>query len=181
MANLDNITASILQDARDEADRILQESQDKADQKRETRLDALKKEHDQLLDKRDLIKGQIEEEIQTGAQNEARNMLLAAKQKVIDRVFNLAKQDLADMDDESYKDFLDHFLTQTKPGPDVVLEIPSKRNFQSKAVQVKKSDRVQSGFILVKGGVRVNYDFDTVVDSLRERMDTEILETIQER
>ena len=80
-----------------------------------------------------------------------------------------------------YKKVLDRFLKKVTKSPDLVVEIPKNRNYESSEFTVIKVDDLRSGFRINRGGIRANFDFDQVVDGLRSSLDTEVVQLIAER
>lgn len=181
MANLDNITRSILEDAREEAVQIVDQARKEADAQEQACRDRWKEERERVEKKKPAREQEIEDLVRTAAEREARNIRLQAKQETLDRVFALAKDQLQAMDQKSYQELLDDYLSQRKLTADMVLELPLDRDYVTDRVQVRKSEDLRSGFRLVRGGVCENFDFDEVVDSLRATLETQVLEQIQER
>lgn len=181
MANLDNIVKNILEDAKVEAKRIVDEAEEKALKIRQEKLEEIKADQEKALKNRDSLEAQIRDRVRTGAERDMRNRILKAKQDTIKRVFDLAKDQLASMSDEEYKKLLDAFLEKKDIAEDSILEIPKGRNYKSEKVKVKKTDDLKSGFRLLRGGVRENFDFQELADTLRTSMETVVLDLIRER
>ena len=181
MSNLDNIVNSIIEDANQEAKRIIEEAQNKAQTDKKESLDRLDREERAFEGRKSVLEAQIRDRVQTGAEREARNLVLSAKQEAVDRAFNLAKEELTKMGGVQYKKVLDRFLQNVPKSPDLIVEIPRNRNYESEDFTVKKVDDLRSGFRINRGGIRENFDFDQVVDSLRSSLDTEVVQLIAER
>ncbi|WP_304263365.1 V-type ATP synthase subunit E [Kallipyga massiliensis] len=181
MSNLNNIINSIIEDANQEANRIIEDARTKAQAEKQECMDRLARE-DQAFDARkSVLEAQIRDRVQTGAEREARNLVLTAKQEAVDRAFNLAKEELTKMGGVQYKKVLDRFLKKVTKSPDLVVEIPKNRNYESSEFTVIKVDDLRSGFRINRGGIRENFDFDQVVDGLRSSLDTEVVQLIAER
>ena len=181
MSNLDNIINSIIEDANQEANRIIEDARSKAEAAKNETLARLEEEAKTFEARKPVLAAQIRDRIQTGAEREARNLVLSAKQSAVDRVFAQAKEELSKMGGVQYKEVLDHFLKKMPKDQDIVVEIPQKRNYESKDFPVKKVDDLRSGFRINRAGIRENFDFDQVVDSLRNSLDTEVIQLLSER
>lgn len=106
MSNLENIKSRILEDAKMSSEEIL-----KAAREEEQRLMESKEKEAKLLESERLDRAKREsdakkERIISGAQLKVRNDKLAAKQKVIEDIFERAINALNTMDRESFEDYL---------------------------------------------------------------------------
>lgn len=181
MSNLDKIIDNIVSEAQKEVDSLIAQAEEKAKANREQMLEGLNKELTNKEASKETMALQIQDRIRTGAEREVRNEVLQAKQDTVSRAFDLAKKELMGMDDAAYQAIIDKTLSNRTFDPSTVLEIPSFRTYTTDKVTVKKVDDLKSGFRIVKGGVRDNYDFNEVVDSLRGSMDATVLSLIEER
>ena len=94
MSNLKNIVNSIIEDANQEANRIIEDARTKAQAEKQECMDRLTRENQAFDARKPVLEAQIRDRVQTGAEREARNLVLTAKQEAVDRAFNLAKEEL---------------------------------------------------------------------------------------
>lgn len=181
MTNLDNIVKNILEDAKIEADRIVEDAEKKALQAREDKIASIEADNEKAMKGRESLEARIRDRVRSGAERDIRNRILEAKQATIKRVFDLAKNELASMSDEEYKKLLDNFLDKKDLSDECRLEIPKNRSYKSNKVKIEKNADLKSGFRLVDGGIRENFDFSDIVDLLRTNMETVVLDLIKER
>ena len=106
MSSLDNITSKILNDAKGKAEEIVKTAKEKAEEK-----------YMQTMKKYDLQKKALEENavrernliverMKSSGALKARNEKLKAKQSVIDKVIGKLKNQLVNMDEKEYIDYL---------------------------------------------------------------------------
>lgn len=181
MSNLDQIKQKILQDAQQEAGRILEGAKSQADEKLENARKEAREQAEALLGRAQKEGPNIRDRVISGKDREARSLVLEAKQNLVDRVFHLAKEQMATMKEEDYEKILDAFLLNHRYDRDTVLEIPENRSYRTNKVEVKPSSEIQSGFRVVKDGIRENYEFSEIANYLRESLEADIIRQITER
>ena len=106
MSNIDNITQKILADARAQADEIANESKRVVDEllaESDVRAEA---QSQHIIEKATEEAARKKAKILSNARIKARDEALGAKQVVLSRVFDLAQEKLAKLDDSAFGDFL---------------------------------------------------------------------------
>ncbi len=181
MSNLDQIVSHIIEDANQEANRLMEEARLRGEEKNRALLAAVEAEAAKFDHRKEAEAARIQDRVRTGAEREARNRILTAKQAVMDRTFALAQDQLRKMSGVEFKKILDRHLAKLPVEADAILEIPQNRNYEAKGWTVRKVSNLSSGFRIIRGGVRENYDFDELVETLRHSLDSEIIHLISER
>ncbi len=183
MSNLENITKKILDDASLEAEQILSKAKAQGQELIDGSCHAAQRDAEKTVEKARLESALIEDRVRTGAQREARDRVLAAKQSVADRAFVLAKEALKNLPQERYAAVIDRYFAENPVTQKLILELPEGRTYQpaSDQVQVVHSGELKSGFRLIRGGVRTNYDFETLVDYVRDSLEAEVVHIVSER
>lgn len=111
------------------------------------------------------------------AQMEAKKLLLAAKQEMVEQAYALALEELCSMPDDVYTETLAELLAQAAPdgkgsvifAPDVRMRIGeaavalANERLHGSLTLAEDSRPMQGGFILSRGSVEVNCTFDTLV------------------
>ena len=109
-----------------------------------------------------------------GAEREARDLVLAARRRALERVFTLAENRLVELEDGAYIAVLTANLEQLSGSQaTVALSVPPDRfklvaEAGFKGVEVTADPTVQAGFKLSRGGVTVNSDFIDLLHFLKE-------------
>ncbi len=191
------IIEKILSDARKEADTILTSFRKE--------VEALEKERDQEIEK---IKTEAAKEAELRAeevvkrelsskQMEARKSLLEFKQELIDRIFDLAYEQVTKLKSEEYKDFLKTlFLKTVETGEEEVIIgkkdvrqiTPSflqtvnrelkKTGKEGKLRLGEPSSEIDGGFILRKGRKETDVTLSALFASARDELETEVAEIL---
>lgn len=174
MSNLENLLDKILDEAKKEASLIKKE----ADKEKKLIVDSRIKEAE--ASKKRLLETALreaeltEERLVSRAELEARNEKLLAKQNIIEKTFDLAKDKLKSLDDEKYLKFFNDTINSLSLSGNEVFIVPDKYRAKVKKLGVKLSDEenVDSGFLIKDEGIILNYNFDSLVDYYREDLET---------
>lgn len=183
MSNLDNITRKILEDANGKAEEIKKEAEVKAQeilQKKSQEADVMKAK---MLDKAQVEAAQLKERIVANASLRARNELLEAKQSVIDRVLVSAKKSLLNLDDKDYKTFVTKIVSGQRLDPGTVLKVPTgkKQILAFNEYKVEESQELSSGFQIVNNDMTINYDFNELIDYMKDDLEGDIVKIIDKK
>jgi V/A-type H+-transporting ATPase subunit E len=176
MNGIEKITQRIQADAQAEIDQVLGKAREEAAQitaRYKSQADA---EAAELTAKNEKAAAEREERLVSVAQMEARKTTLAAKQEMVEQVYQLALKKLCSMPQDKYVNVLADLLTEAsstgreevifsaadreKVGKDAV----EKANGGGKKLTISKETRdIPGGFILKDENVEVNCTFDTLV------------------
>ena len=175
MTNLENITEKIIADARIKAEEIISEARQKEEQLfREKKNQALR-EKEKMIEKAKKDALLKKERMISRAQLQARDEKLAAKQEIIEKVFQLVKEKLQSLPNDQYIAFLQQQLADRKWHGREILLVPEKYIDDVDAlglpVQVMSDESVPSGFIIKDGNIVNNYSFDALVDFYRDELE----------
>lgn len=182
MSNLENLVQRILDDAKEKANQIMEEANKAKEEiialKEKEALDNKKKIIERAKREADLAK----ERIISGAELKVRNEKLLAKQKVLDRVFNLAKERLRALEEDKYISFLQNVIKGLNLKGDEVLVVPEHMKATVKELgihpNVSEDESVDSGFLIKDKGIILNYTFDSLVEHYRDELETEIAQEL---
>jgi len=194
MSNLENLSSKIIEDAKVKAEAILKEAKGNENlliEKKIKEAEALKQ---QMLEKTKIEAVTVSMRIISNSQLTVRNDKLVAKQKMIGNVFTAALEKLVAMNDSEYLELIKVYLLSMPIAGDEELILPAKYkslisneflsgiNFSLKANgkigELKLScdaREIQSGFIVLKNGIEVNNTFESLVNSLRDELEPEIV------
>lgn len=193
MSDINVLINKIIKDAEEERDAILKVAAEeealivsksiaKAEKEKEAKLEKAKKEA--ALKKERII---------SSAAIEVRNKKLAAKQQVIEKVFNQALEKMKDLPKDKYVSFVKNSLIALKLNGDEKIRVSKKDadvinqklldevnkiiSTKEKKANLKLSSEYgdfAGGFIVEKGKVDLNYTFEALLDSAKDRLENEV-------
>lgn len=190
---LEKITERILQNGRGKAAAIKREAEAKA---QEIIAEAQKRADSQSKEKFSAATRQATEErkrILALAQLEARNDILRAKREVIEEAFRGVLERLCSLSEVGYWELLKKTLVEIAGGGEEIIlsssdhkRIPREFLNQINELLIKNGKRgslklsretrnIRGGFILKAGGVEINNSFESLVDSIREEIELEVV------
>jgi len=197
MSNLENLVAKIIEDAKIKAEVILKEAKDNETLMIENKT----KEADivklQMIEKTKIEATMVSKRIISNSQLTVRNEKLVAKQKMIDKVFSTALQNLLQISDQQYWELIKKYLLSMPIVGNEEIILPGKYkstisdNYLSDINEALKtsgkmgelklsSDErdIKSGFVVLNNGIEVNNTFESLVNSLRDELEPEIVNTL---
>lgn len=197
MSNISNLTSKIISDAEERKESII-----KAANEEKAKIIAKKQSIAELEKSAMIEKAEVEaktrhERIVSSAELKARNEKLAAKQVVIDSVFEKSVDELYSMSDEEMKNFMKNVIVNSDITGDenIILnekgksildkklleEINSELKSNGKIGELTISSEVRNfkgGFILEKDGIEINNTFEDLVNSLRDDLEFEVAKVL---
>ena len=177
MSNLNNLTSKILNDGKEEADKIIKNAEEKAKQKYDLEMKKIAVKKQTLLENARRERELIAERIKSSANLKARNEKLKAKQTVIDKVIEKLKTKLVNMDEMEYIDYLNRNIDKNSiTGKELIVkkEFVDKVKAEFSNAKVKENEFVTSGFIIEENGIQENYTFEVKLDFMRDELEVEI-------
>jgi V/A-type H+-transporting ATPase subunit E len=185
MSNLENLTQRIIEDAKKEAEEIKKEADEKSKNIIESKVSLAQNEANKVLDKSKQEAVLIKERAISAAKLKSRDEELKAKQDILDRVFEMAKLELKNLDDDRYEKLLTEAIKETKEGSNVTIMLPEgKKNLASKLnrdISVEIDNTLDGGFIIKEDNVYYNFTFDSMINGIREELETEIASILFKR
>ena len=197
MSNLDNLSAKIIEDASIKAETILKEASDNGKLMVEDKIKKAEALKVQMLEKSKIEAITVKQRIISNAKLAVRNENIVAKQEMIDKVFVEALQKLLVIGDKEYLQLLKNYLLSMPiagnediilPGKYINLvseEYLSEMNIAlialGKLGEIKVSNEnrdIKSGFIIIKNGIEINNTFESLVNSLRDELESEIVKEL---
>lgn len=181
MSGLDKIIEKIDVQAKEEADRLIEEAENKARQIRKNNEENLYKELSVMETKRDRDRQLLKERMISNGELDARKLILAKKQKLMEDAYDETVKQLAEMSDESYVKFVTEKIDAKKSK----LIIQEGRNKAiSKAlpnVEIVEGRTTSSGFIEVVDNVENNYTFEELLHIEKDESRMELAEILFEK
>ena len=190
MSNLSNLTSKILKDAEDKKAVILADAENEKNKILGKKEDEAKAVEKTMLEKAEREAASRKERIISGAQLNARNEKLGAKQKVISEVFESSVKELSNCNAEDLRGFIKEVILNTniegeqnlilneagKKAVDEAFVAEINKALGNKAV-IKLNENTRDfrgGFILEKDGIEINNTFEALVSSLKDDLSLEV-------
>ncbi len=176
MSNLENITHKILDDAKKQVAAIKVETGAQIESIVKAKVDEATRVKERMLERAELDAVSTKDKIISAASLKSRDQQLMAKQRVMDKVFELAKEKLKNLSDDEYKKFVDEKLGLMElNGDEVIIPQSGKESlFKGSKLKVSDSETVESGFAIVSGKTVINQNFNDLVDFNRLDLEGEI-------
>lgn len=197
MSKIDSLTAKIIEDANTEAEFILKEAKDTQASMVENKIKEAEALKLRMLEKAKIEASTAKQRIISNSQLTVRNEKLVAMQTMIDKVFVAALEKLLQINESEYLEILKRYLLSMEiagdeeiilPGKykeivskDYLLEINTALKTSGKIGELiisSESRDINSGFIVVKNGIEINNTFESLVNSLRDEMEAQIVEQL---
>ena len=181
MSNLDNLVAEILQQAKKEANRILTKVKAENLEFTEKENKKIQREVDILEQKSKEEAISLKERILSNANLKSRDMILQAKEELVDRVLEKALERLKNIDKNSYLEFVKNVLKGLKisKNAEIILTRKMKDELGEEIFGYKISDDVvESGCSIKDGKVVFNNEFSNLLEFNKEDLEREILNKI---
>lgn len=193
MSNVKNLTSKILKDAEERKESILKAANEERAKIIAKKEAIAKSEEETMIEKAKMEAKTRHERIVSSAELKARNEKLAAKQSVIDSVFEQSIEELCKMSDNDMKKFIkDMILSSDIAGDEKIIlnekgkslldktllvQINSELKSKGKKGELTVSNEVRTfkgGFILEKDGIEINNTFEDLVNSSRDDLEFEV-------
>lgn len=182
MSNLDNLIQKIKMDAQSQADQIQKEADKKKEEIVNGQVKLALEEKSKIIEKAEKDAEVIKSRILSNADLKVRDEVLKAKQEVIDKVFLLAKEKLTSLDDKEYSEFIKNQINTLDLTGDEIVIVPENRrdlvNNLGLNLKVSEEETINSGFAVVNKNVKLNFSFETLIDFLREDLETKIAQVL---
>ncbi|MBK1468052.1 V-type ATP synthase subunit E [Parvimonas parva] len=181
MSNLDNIIDEILQDAENESKKVVEDAKSEvAVLVGKTESEAQKKV-DKIIEKAKVEATQSKERIISNSSLTARDMVLVAKQEMINKVFELTKEKLKTLNHDDYLKFVENSLKalEVREDSEIILTENEKKLAGEKLFGIKVADEtVESGFSLKNGKIILNNEFSSLIDLVKEDLEQEVADKL---
>lgn len=192
MSNLNNLISKIIDDANEESLKLLEKARLEEKKIIEEKISMAEREKKVILEKAKTEAKTRGERVVSNAVLQVRNMKLDAKQKVLDKAFNLALEELMKLSDEKLLQFIKNDILSlnidgdeeiiVKEGNSVITldfinEINEALKAKGKKGQLKLSSEqrnIKGGYILSKNNIEINNTFEALVMSLRDELEGEV-------
>ena len=194
MSNISNLTSKILEDAEDKKTSILNDANEQRDKIIAKKEEEASAEEKLILERAERDAAARKERIISGAELNSRNGKLAAKQKVINLVFESSVEALCNLSNEELKDFVtDSILNSGIEGnqnlilneegakvitTEVLNEINNKLNSKATITLSSEKRNFKGGFILEKDGIEINNTYEALVSSIKDDLSLKVAQVL---
>ncbi|MCB2292469.1 V-type ATP synthase subunit E [Clostridium algoriphilum] len=197
MSNLDNLSAKIIEDANIKAEAILKEAKENETLIIEKKIKEAEVVEHQMLEKTKIEAIMVTQRVISNSKLTVRNEKLVAKQEMIDKVFVCALEKLLTMNDDKYFELIKSYLLSMPIVGDEEIIFPEKYKsiveneflFNINAalktsgkvgdLKISSDQRdINSGFIVHKNGIEINNTFESLINSLRDELEPEIVKEL---
>lgn len=185
---LKDIINTICDEAKKKAKIIKDEVAKKIKELEEEYKAKAKEEEEKVLDEAKRDEERILDEAKFEARLSAKNTLLAKKQELIDKVFEVALDKLATLSEDKYSKLLVSLLKQSSEleGRVEVVPVKGKEKITEEAIKGVKRDFVLStqttdkkgGFILRSEDIEIDNTFEALFKERREELETKIAQLL---
>jgi len=190
MTNISNLTSKILEEAEAKKEVIISEAEKEKD-----KILTKKKEEAKAAEKIIIEKAEIEavsrkERIISSAKLEARNEKLKAKQEVISEIFEISIENLCNISEKEFKEFVrltilnsnivgEQKLILNDTSKKIIdgnflLEINKELKSKATVTLSEETRNFKGGFVLEKDGIEINNTFEALVNSLKDDLNQEV-------
>ncbi|ALF23170.1 V-type ATP synthase subunit E [Fusobacterium nucleatum] len=181
MSSLDNLVAEILQQAEKEANRILVKVKAENLEFTENENKKIQKEIENIQWKTNEEAISLKERIISNANLKSRDMVLQAKEELVDKVLKMTLERLKNLDSDSYLDFVENALKtlNISKNAEIILTKKMKDVLGKEIFGYKVSDDiVESGCNIKDENVIYNNEFSSLLEFNKEDLEREILKKI---
>lgn len=192
MSNVNNITSKILKDAEVRKDSILAAAEEEKNKILSKKVNSATETEKEILDKAQIEAKSKKERVISSAKLKVRNDKLAAKQQIINEVFESSVEKLAAFSKEDFLGFVKNtILSMNLSGKQTLVlnkqglefvdqkfidELNSKVN--AEIILSETVGNFKGGFILKNNGIEINNTYEALVSSLRDELEFEVAKVL---
>ena len=192
MSNVKNITSKILKDAEAGKENILAAAEEEKNKILSKKASAANEIAQEILQKAEADAKSKKERVISSAKLKVRNNKLAAKQEIIDEVFEKSINKLTELSKEQFLNFVKNsILSMNLTGKQTLIlnetglkfvddSFIDELNKEAKATIAlsKTAGNFKGGFILENNGIEINSTYEAFVSSLRDELEFEVAKVL---
>ena len=192
MSNVKNITSKILKDAEAGKENILAAAEEEKNKILSKKASAANEIAQEILQKAEADAKSKKERVISSAKLKVRNNKLAAKQEIIDEVFEKSINKLTELSKEQFLNFVKNsILSMNLTGKQTLIlnetglkfvddSFIDELNKEAKATIAlsKTAGNFKGGFILENNGIEINSTYESSVSSLRDELEFEVAKVL---
>ena len=192
MSNVKNITSKILKDAEAGKENILAAAEEEKNKILSKKASAANEIAQEILQKAEADAKSKKERVISSAKLKVRNNKLAAKQEIIDEVFEKSINKHTELSKEQFLNFVKNsILSMNLTGKQTLIlnetglkfvddSFIDELNKEAKATIAlsKTAGNFKGGFILENNGIEINSTYEALVSSLRDELEFEVAKVL---
>lgn len=192
MSNVKNITSKILKDAEAGKENILAAAEEEKNKILSKKASSANEIAQEILQKAEADAKSKKERVISSAKLKVRNNKLAAKQEIIDEVFEKSINKLTELSKEQFLNFVKNsILSMNLAGKQTLIlnetglkfvddSFIDELNKEVKATIAlsKTAGNFKGGFILENNGIEINSTYEALVSSLRDELEFEVAQVL---
>ena len=192
MSNVKNITSKILKDAEAGKENILATAEEEKNKILSKKISSANEIAQEILEKAEVEAKSKKERVISSAKLKVRNNKLAAKQEIIDEVFEKSIDELTKLSKEDFLNFVKNtIVSMNLSGKQTLILNEEGLKFVDTAFidELNKSVNAQitlsetagnfkGGFILENNGIEINSTYEALVSSLRDELEFEVAKVL---
>ncbi|MEN8077697.1 V-type ATP synthase subunit E family protein [Clostridioides difficile] len=192
MSNVKNITSKILKDAEAGKENILATAEEEKNKILSKKVSSANEIAQEILEKAEVEAKSKKERVISSAKLKVRNNKLAAKQEIIDEVFEKSIDELTKLSKEDFLNFVKNtIVSMNLSGKQTLILNEEGLKFVDAAFidELNKSVNAQitlsetagnfkGGFILENNGIEINSTYEALVSSLRDELEFEVAKVL---
>ena len=192
MSNVKNITSKILKDAEAGKENILTAAEEEKNKILSKKASSANEIAQEILQKAEADAKSKKERVISSAKLKVRNNKLAAKQEIIDEVFEKSINKLTELSKEQFLNFVKNsILSMNLTGKQTLIlnetglkfvddSFIDELNKETKATIAlsKTAGNFKGGFILENNGIEINSTYEALVSSLRDELEFEVAKVL---
>lgn len=192
MSNVKNITSKILKDAEAGKENILASAEEEKNKILSKKASSANEIAQEILQKAEADAKSKKERVISSAKLKVRNNKLAAKQEIIDEVFEKSINKLTELSKEQFLNFVKNsILSMNLTGKQTLIlnetglkfvddSFIDELNKEVKATIAlsKTAGNFKGGFILENNGIEINSTYEALVSSLRDELEFEVAKVL---
>lgn len=175
---------SILAEAKNEAQKVIEDAKYRSSKIVEQNSEKIEKDKQRQIDEYTQEMANCKENEISVCELEARNKVLAEKQKWIQKVKRDVQSKIDSTNGKEYVTLIQTMLDNAEPKSDCVVLLPNKEreeitNFvKQKGLEVQNVENFDAGFVLRYGNIEENYVLDTMIELQEEKIDEMIVKIL---
>lgn len=180
MAHLDQLLEQVLSQAQEEAQSVRNEALAASNQLMADAQQAFFKEADERLKAAQTKAAEEAKRMEEHAQLQARDIQLKARQSLVDRVFDQARDAMIHLPQKGWEALVDRYLEDVSFDSETVLLIPEGRHYEKEGLTVRQDPSLRSGFALSRFGVVEKLDGIESLELERETYSAFVVDKLKE-
>lgn len=192
MSNVKNITSKILKDAEAGKENILAAAEEEKNKILSKKVSSANEIAQEILDKAEVEAKSKKERAISSAKLKVRNNKLAAKQEIINEVFEKSIDELTKLSKEDFLNFVKNTISSmnltgkqtlilNEEGlkfVDVAFIDELNKNINAQIILSETPGSFKGGFILENNGIQINSTYEALVSSLRDELEFEVAKVL---